>query len=67
MSPGRARGHDQEAVSRFLMRCVFTMFAADVRLLPEHSFRRMIEEVALLNPGEFVPAVGGAVVDHERR
>src|SRR5690606_26925040 len=27
------RGHDSEAVARFLIRCVFTMFAEDVELL----------------------------------
>jgi hypothetical protein len=51
------RGYDRERVSRFLMRCVFTMFAEDVRLLPEKSFRRLLEEVAIPNPDEFVPAV----------
>ncbi len=37
------RGFGQERVSRFLMRCVFTMFAEDVRLLPEKSFLQLIE------------------------
>ncbi len=50
------RGHGQEAVSRFLMRCVFTMFAEDVRLLHDEPFRRLIDEVALPNPDEFVAA-----------
>jgi hypothetical protein len=50
------RGHGQEAVSRFLMRCVFTMFAEDVRLLHDEPFRRLIDEVALPNPAEFVAA-----------
>ncbi|MDB4949187.1 MAG: hypothetical protein JWM27_1836, partial [Gemmatimonadetes bacterium] len=31
------RGFEQERVARFLMRCVFTMFAEDVGLLPEKS------------------------------
>lgn len=51
------RGHGQEPVSRFLMRCVFTMFAEDVRLLPDEPFRKLLEEVALPQPSEFVPAV----------
>lgn len=51
-----ARGYDQERVSRFLMRCVFTMFAEDVRLLHDEPFRHMIEDVALPNPAEFAPA-----------
>lgn len=31
-------GHPPEAVASFLMRCIFTMFAEDVRLIPEKSF-----------------------------
>lgn len=52
-----ARGFGQERVSRFLMRCVFTMFAEDVRLLQDEPFRRLIDEVALKNPKEFPPGV----------
>lgn len=37
-----AAGHDAEAVAQFLMRCLFTMFAEDVRLLPEHAFRDLL-------------------------
>jgi hypothetical protein len=51
-----ARHFGQERVSRFLMRCVFTMFAEDVRLLPDEPFRRLVGEVALPHPEEFVPA-----------
>ncbi len=50
-----ARGFGQERVSRFLMRCVFTMFAEDVRLLVDEPFYRLLNEVALANPAEFVP------------
>src|SRR3712207_2342729 len=32
------RGSDLEAVAHFLMRCLFTMFAEDVDLLPKDSF-----------------------------
>lgn len=35
-------GHHAEAVAQFLMRCLFTMFAEDVRLLPEDSFRNLL-------------------------
>ncbi len=35
-------GHSAEAVAQFLMRCLFTMFAEDVRLLPHHSFRDLL-------------------------
>ena len=37
---GRAPG----AVSEFLMRCLFTMFAEDIRLLPADSFTKLLEE-----------------------
>lgn len=51
------RGHDQEGVARFLIRCVFTMFAEDVHLLDDEPFRQMIERVALEHPEEFPSAV----------
>ncbi len=35
-------GHSPEAVAQFLMRCLFTMFAEDVRLLPAESFRNLL-------------------------
>ncbi|GAB3742147.1 hypothetical protein GCM10028794_28340 [Silanimonas algicola] len=35
-------GHPADAVAQFLMRCLFTMFAEDVRLLPEESFRKLL-------------------------
>ncbi|MFN7213640.1 MAG: class I SAM-dependent DNA methyltransferase [Lysobacteraceae bacterium] len=35
-------GHPADAVAQFLMRCLFTMFAEDVRLLPEESFRQLL-------------------------
>ncbi len=35
-------GHAAEAVAQFLMRCLFTMFAEDVRLLPAESFRDLL-------------------------
>jgi very-short-patch-repair endonuclease len=34
--------HAPEAVAQFLMRCLFTMFAEDVRLLPADSFRNLL-------------------------
>tara|TARA_Y100001951_G_scaffold95748_2_gene93580 strand:- start:3857 stop:7288 length:3432 start_codon:yes stop_codon:yes gene_type:complete len=39
------QGHDGEAVARFLMRCLFTMFAEDVELLPKDSFRDKLREL----------------------
>lgn len=38
-----AAGHDAEAVASLLMRCIFTMFAEDVRLLPARSFEKKLE------------------------
>ncbi|MHB1194778.1 MAG: class I SAM-dependent DNA methyltransferase [Longimicrobiales bacterium] len=49
-----AEGFDQERVSRFLIRCVFTFFAEDVDLLKDHPFEQLIE-MALAAPEEFVP------------
>ena len=38
------RLYDPEAVALFLMRCLFTMFAEDVELLPKDSFRNLLEK-----------------------
>jgi len=35
-------GHNPEAVAGFLSRCLFTMFAEDVELLPTNSFRDLL-------------------------
>ena len=35
--------YDAEEVAMFLMRCLFTMFAEDVGLLPKASFRNLLE------------------------
>src|SRR5690606_16273846 len=35
-------GHAPEPVAQFLMRCLFTMFSEDVKLLPENSFRDLL-------------------------
>jgi len=37
-------GHDPEIVAQFLMRCLFTMFAEDTKLIPEGSFTKMLRE-----------------------
>ncbi len=37
-----AAGHSAERVAQFLMRCLFTMFAEDVKLLPDASFRELL-------------------------
>ncbi len=36
-------GHSPESVAQFLMRCLFTMFAEDVRLLPSDCFRDLLD------------------------
>ncbi|MEQ1438940.1 type IIL restriction-modification enzyme MmeI [Fontimonas sp. SYSU GA230001] len=41
-----ASGHGAEAVAQFLMRCLFTMFAEDVKLLPSDSFRDLLSKYA---------------------
>ncbi|MGY1521523.1 type IIL restriction-modification enzyme MmeI [Luteimonas sp. A482] len=70
-------GHAPEAVAQFLMRCLFTMFAEDVRLLPEHAFRDLLTrhgeqpEVAMrmlaqlwcdMDAGGFSPVLAGEVL-----
>jgi len=48
------RGHGAEEVALFLMRCLFTMFAEDVELLPRDSFTKLLRECAG-DPEKFVP------------
>lgn len=43
-------------VAQFLMRCVFTMFAEDVKLLPEDSFKNLLGDM-VKRPKDFVPAL----------
>ncbi len=38
------RAHDPDAVAHFLMRCLFTMFAEDVALLPAGSFTQLLAD-----------------------
>lgn len=52
------RRHDPERVAHFLMRCLFTMFAEDVGLLPRESFTNLLRElVAARRPDKFRPQV----------
>lgn len=48
------QNHDAQEVAHFLMRCIFTMFAEDVDLLPQGKFTSLIEE-CLDNPASFAP------------
>lgn len=52
------QGHEPEAVATFLIRCVFTMFAEDMGLLPETFFQHAIEQVGLKDPPAFERALG---------
>ena len=47
------KGHAQETVARFLMRCLFTMFAEDIELLPDHLFTRLLREHWIPSPKSF--------------
>lgn len=49
--------HDPQQVANFLMRCIFTMFAEDVKLLPEKLFTEALETRWLPNPKRFKPEV----------
>jgi SAM-dependent methyltransferase len=46
--------HPPEEVAHFLMRCIFTMFAEDVKLLPENSFTELLSD-CLESPAAFTP------------
>ena len=48
--------YDARDVAEFLMRCLFTMFAEDVELIPKHSFEKMLERLKD-KPKTFVPAL----------
>src|SRR5205085_11026173 len=68
-----ASGYAPERVANFLMRAIFTMFAEDVRLIPQDSFTQLLEDArrenvanfrgmaeslwATMNTGGFSPAV----------
>ena len=49
-----AKKYPPEEVAHFLMRCLFTMFAEDVKLLPENCFRELLDECRQ-HPDKFVP------------
>ncbi|HEU0016217.1 MAG TPA: type IIL restriction-modification enzyme MmeI, partial [Longimicrobium sp.] len=50
------RGYDPGRVARFMIRCVFTLFAEDTQLLPERFFKQAIE-AGLRQPDDFVENV----------
>lgn len=49
-------GHHSETVAAFLMRCLFTMFAEDVGLLPKRGFTELLESLRE-TPKLFMPMV----------
>jgi hypothetical protein len=49
-------GHNPERVATFLMRCLFTMFAEDVGLLPKDSFREVLRGLKD-HPQHFAPTM----------
>jgi hypothetical protein len=49
-------GHAPETVAGFLTRCLFSMFAEDVQLIPKGSFTELLKSLAD-NPTQFVPLV----------
>jgi hypothetical protein len=51
-----ARSHQAETVAEFLMRCLFTMFAEDVGLLPAESFTALLAR-CVEDPTKFPHAV----------
>ncbi|MDD5310053.1 MAG: class I SAM-dependent DNA methyltransferase [Deltaproteobacteria bacterium] len=46
-------GHDAQAIAKFLMRCIFTMFAEDVGLLPARLFTNAVKDLWLPSPPSF--------------
>ena len=50
------QGHEPEQVARFLMRCLFTMFAEDVDLIPHGSFSDLLERLRG-HPAHAAPAL----------
>lgn len=48
--------HDAKDVAEFLMRCLFTMFAEDVKLIPEKGFHKLLGQMKD-TPEHFVPAL----------
>ena len=52
------QGHDSEVVARFLMRCLFSMFAEDVDLIPRGCFAELLRKLRG-HPEHAEPALKG--------
>lgn len=50
-------GHPPETVAAFLIRCLFTLFAEDIGLLPADAFTSLLRSVRD-NPAQLVPLAG---------
>lgn len=48
--------HEPGQIAEFLMRCLFTMFAEDVELIPDHGFQKLLEQM-IDTPDNFGPAL----------
>ncbi|QFT78105.1 DNA methyltransferase [Erythrobacter sp. THAF29] len=48
--------HEPKDIAEFLMRCLFTMFAEDVDLIPDHGFQKLLEQM-VDTPENFGPAL----------
>jgi len=51
------KGHAPTLVAKFLMRCLFTMFAEDVELLPDDMFTKLLQKSWTKKPATFVGGV----------
>ncbi|MER8486046.1 hypothetical protein NKH12_26875 [Mesorhizobium sp. M1322] len=56
VSKALEKNHPAEEVAHFLMRCIFTMFAEDVDLLPKGSFTQLLDD-CVKSPSAFVPLI----------
>lgn len=57
LAKGLEETHSPDEVATFLIRCIFTMFAEDVDLLPGHLFTRALREFWLPAPEGFKDGV----------
>ncbi len=51
------QGHEPQETANFLMRCIFTMFAEDVKLLPGEVFTKALRDRWISNPKHFKPEI----------
>ncbi len=63
--------HPPQEVAHFLMRCIFTMFAEDVELLPKGAFTQLLDD-CIDSPAAFAPMLQDLWArmddpDHDRR